>query len=643
MLNTGKYISLLMALIMAVACQDDDLGGGGQMGEAEVYHAGFTVTVASDGSRSASRAPSEGEYEAGTANENFIDIDGGDFQVLIFDKDDRYIATLENIEIKPEDYGTLKQYHVSGTVLAAPLDAVSRTFKVVMLANWQHQYITPVAGETRLSELAEQSTFSFDYDADQDIVKKPIPMFGVTNVLSGLQFFEGFNTDLGRLHMLRAYAKIRVRVAEGDFSARSVSLTLGNPSGFRAPKGVSRQDQYVHGSYAKDYYRTPTVPSAATTVLTRNIPFKKGSDNVWTLYLPEFQNLKDGSPLSEGERARIKIEFEGGEDDGYIDFKYYNDPPSYAGTDVKRGDHFDILRNTVYDFSVSKGAVIVDVQPFSQVELNPLFGLERDENGNIIVRDDNGDIIKIIEITGKELYFSDFDMYNLSGTGVFDEVGNVQMAYLDDGRMMVFTYASGTFKKDALSYADPSKEPVEQKKDPYMIRWEIYSYEALEKEQNLVRKMFLMEEFEEYRYDWADGKFWPVNLHNVYDDGATVIQRYRYASKADYDSGKDPQSISIDYYCTEDDKAKTYRYGNKIVTYYKAGVPFRKTEIVKKYEQGIDDYNDEAYVIDYYEMDEDGNYLEDEQGRRIPVYKRDENGDLIPIMVYKYYYTELDV
>lgn len=40
--------------------------------------------------------------------------------------------------------------------------------------------------------------------------------------------------------------------------------------------------------------------------------------------------------------------------------------------------------------------VVVDVQPFAQVDLNPDFGLTRDENGNILVRDKNGKLIKII-------------------------------------------------------------------------------------------------------------------------------------------------------------------------------------------------------------------------------------------------------
>lgn len=639
LIKIGKYIALTLAVIMAVSCADDNVGDMAPS-QAKMYHAGFTVTVASDSGR-ASRAPSEGEYEPGSADENFIDIDGEDFKVLIFDEENTYIATLENIIITPENLGTLKRYHVSGTVLAAAIDAVDRTFKVVMLANWgQENYPAPVAGQTKLGEIAASdcSVFQFDYDTDQDIVRKPIPMFGVTNLLKDLKFFDGFNTDLGNLHMLRAYAKIRIKIVEEDYKAENVKLTLGNPSGFRAPKGVTLQDQYVQGSYAKDYYRVPTVPSASTTVRRQDIPFKKGSDGFWTLYVPEFQNLNSsGQALSEGDRARIKIEFANAAP-AYIDFKYYNQPPSYAGDDVKLGDHFDLLRNTVYEFTVSKGAVFVDVQPYSLVELKPDFGLERDPDGNIVVRDENGDIVKIIELSGQELHLEDFKMYDLEGTGVYDENDNVQLVYLDDGRLMVFNYQTGKFLTDQAADATAVEINV-----PVMIRWELYSYESMVGAKNLVRTMFLMEEFEIYRYDWALGEFWPVNLHNVYDDGSTVIQRHTYASKEAFDRGDNPLSTSIDFRCTDTKYSPSYGYSDKIVRYYNHGDLIRQTRINKEYEQGVNDYNDDAYEIDHYEMDDEGNYLTDEHGRRIPVYKTDENGNLIPIMVNNYYFEELDL
>ena len=143
-------------------------------------------------------------------------------------------------------------------------------------------------------------------------------MFGVSNLISGQEFDPGWETDLGTLHMLRAYAKVRVRAHGDGLPITSVSLTRGNSRGYRAPLGVSRQDDYVHGSYARDYYRKPSVP-ADSEQLT-DIPFiHSDNDDLWTLYMPEFANLgldADGrpdprAPLADDSRARIKVTFDG--------------------------------------------------------------------------------------------------------------------------------------------------------------------------------------------------------------------------------------------------------------------------------------------------------------------------------------------
>lgn len=61
---------------------------------------------------------------------------------------------------------------------------------------------------------------------------------------------------------------------------------------------------------------------------------------------------------------------------------------------------YRLPRNTHVVVIITVGAtsmdVIVDVQPYAQVVLNPDFGLTRDEEGNILVRDKNGKLIKII-------------------------------------------------------------------------------------------------------------------------------------------------------------------------------------------------------------------------------------------------------
>ncbi len=413
MTTLAKYLTLLTVAVLSVSCSSHDidttvtpqpgLSAGGCM-------AGFTITLDSGGgdirSRLASRAPSEGDYEAGTSAENYIDIDGKDFRILFFDKEDRYIGALDNVLVIIESSdGSMKRYRVSGTVPVSVVDDAGQEFKMMMLANWRHDYPQPEKGST-LQDIASSTlaAYTFDYSDDQRVGReRPIPMFGVSNLISGQEFDPGWETDLGTLHMLRAYAKVRVRAHGDGLPITSVTLTRGNTRGYRAPLGVSRQGDYVHGSYARDYYRKPSVP-ADSEQLT-DIPFiYSDNDDIWTLYLPEFANLgldADGrpdprAPLADDSRARIRVTFDGHVGYEYVDFKYYSSPPAYAGEDAREGDHFDLLRNTVYDFTLRKHSgnaeadVEVDVQPYAEQVLRPGFGLMRDEMGDLMILPEKG-------------------------------------------------------------------------------------------------------------------------------------------------------------------------------------------------------------------------------------------------------------
>lgn len=69
------------------------------------------------------------------------------------------------------------------------------------------------------------------------------------------------------------------------------------------------------------------------------------------------------------------------------------------------GDYFDVLRNTIYDYTLTKSGVQepaevtieVDVQPYAELWLTPDFGLMRDEDGDLMVEleyDNDGNVIR---------------------------------------------------------------------------------------------------------------------------------------------------------------------------------------------------------------------------------------------------------
>ena len=396
LMQTAVAVMALVALSIVGACSSDVAGDEPcDVPREPVYKAGFYVTT---GDLRLSRAPVPGDYEAGTPLENYIDMDGKDFRIFMFDENDTYVGQLDDIMIRQTSSdGTFKTYLVSGVIPAAVPRELGGKLKVMMLANWRHTYPEPVAGRTTLAEIATDaaSMQEFIYPDDTQVgTDRLIPMFGITNLLTGLKFDPGWSTDLGTIHMLRAYAQVRVCAHAESLPITSVRLTKANKHLFRAPVGVGAQSDYVFDSYAKDYYRKPSVPSGTASVAEPVALAEK--DGMWRIYIPEFANLADPqnpqAPLAAGERCRIEVMFDGDVTTHYIDFKYYDDPPEYAG-DAKKGDHFDILRNNIYEYTLkrlggeSDVKVEVDVIPYSEVVLKPEFGFDRDNvTGWIILK-----------------------------------------------------------------------------------------------------------------------------------------------------------------------------------------------------------------------------------------------------------------
>lgn len=205
-------------------------------------------------------------------------------------------------------------------------------------------------------------------------------------------------SDLGTIHLLRAFAKVDVNIKFVDFAetpvVTSVSLTHSNSKGYKAPANVTKEEQYVTGSWLTDY--TPVnIPDDVTDIsLTLT---KDENTGHYVAYVPEYRNA-DANGNTIDNHSRIKINFTigdiavGGLDvEGYVDFRYSDNPPK----GVTPGQHFDIARNNWYKFNVTaKGKDIVwtvDVIPFTSIELNPNYGLEREVfTGYIMGKDKNG-------------------------------------------------------------------------------------------------------------------------------------------------------------------------------------------------------------------------------------------------------------
>ena len=118
---------------------------------------GFSFSIYLDsGDGTASRAPQDGEYDPGSGYENYIDINGEDFRVILYDTNDRWLATVTDPLFVPigDNFESAKRYLLKCDLARETAETinVAGALKLVVLANWRHQYPADLSKYT-LSEL----------------------------------------------------------------------------------------------------------------------------------------------------------------------------------------------------------------------------------------------------------------------------------------------------------------------------------------------------------------------------------------------------------------------------------------------------------------------------------------------------------
>lgn len=367
-------MALLLMVLIPVSCSDK-LDGTQEYGCCNV---GLRLTL---DEISSTKAPS-GSYDDGrsTPYENYINVAEQDFKVLLFEPIYPYklASEIQNIKINAveADRLTSKTYLLLGNV---PATMKSGSYKVVFLANWKgcgghYPAVTP--GITTIDDIANGS--SFNYAADFSLGPgRGIPMYGVKDC-ENLTFEKDLLTDFGRMHLLRAMAKVEVKASETGLPLKSATLTRSYNSGLAAPLKIYRQEDYVRGSYINDYLDSIHLPDTPSVI--ESLPFTKKDDGSFVIYLPEYDNTSASATASQ-----IHLVFDASDSfdeilyEEDIDFKYYSMQAALdAGKNL--GDKFDVKRNHCYIYTVTKKIdpgirIVVDVIPYSSVELDPEFGL----------------------------------------------------------------------------------------------------------------------------------------------------------------------------------------------------------------------------------------------------------------------------
>lgn len=305
---------------------------------------GFTLTAG----EVSSRAITEGDVP-GTGYENYIDIEGKDFRILLFDATkNTYLTTFEPTIIRATDNSQYPQtYYVEGE-----LPEAYSNFKLVVLANWgKDAYPTNLQeGVTTIDKVCT-STYTYNAANNTSIIpsaENKIPMYGVKNC-KDITLRADLLTDLGTVDLLRAMAKIEVKCSESleDITLTGVTLHHYNTSGMCAPKGIYDNTTDWNADTGTDCSHEIHLPENVTQ--GESLSFNKVGES-YIIYVPEFDNKTTGVTKSyisvsmeHADKSPVTLE------NTNIYFGEYN-----AEGTLQENTDFDIVRNHWYTYTINK-------------------------------------------------------------------------------------------------------------------------------------------------------------------------------------------------------------------------------------------------------------------------------------------------
>ena len=316
------------------------------------------------------------------AEENFININAGDYAVFIFDGAGNFVQRFEpgSVQLRKNPNGTV-EYTLSGVFYADdddfPIVDGKKQIRIAVAANWMIKfgnsfiYNNVESSLSTLTGLYEAANLTFTLpteptetaDVDYATFKSwipdgrttGIPMFGVSGPVE-LAKVMNFDTVEGgvdnSIYMLRSLAKIEVYDAVPDGKSAEIDrcvLTGYNTVGRYVPDGstADNSDWYKESIQVK----TPTLPGTVTTgtnlcFAKSKKSFKIGEESYadkdyFVVYVPEMD-------LTVGTRPVINVYLKGKSDPATIQLADYD-----GGKEpVANSAYTALLRNHSYRYNV---------------------------------------------------------------------------------------------------------------------------------------------------------------------------------------------------------------------------------------------------------------------------------------------------
>lgn len=354
MLKCFLHIGVVCVMLVGlVACTGSDENVQVQE-EKQLVEVGITLVV---DRKAESRGLTDGMDLNGTAGENYIDIENGDFRFYVFDTDNKPVSEIEVKNIAP--INELKSLYYVRAEMENPPGA---NFKLVVLANWEANGATyPTfsdAAITDMEALCEASQYYYKYDDIKETPfnpgqnEKSIPMYGV-HTYSGVTFHSDLETLLGEITLVRAMAKVEVKCEAEGYELVRAEMTHFSARGMAAPIRLYDDTENIKNKWAdhmhvdhKDVVNFGYIPF---------LPVVNGSEADSTaIYVPEYKNTGAEYPSF----ITVKLKKTGEEDaqakEYRIDFVDYVDGKPSSNI-------IDIWRNNYYQFVITAVGAGIDL------------------------------------------------------------------------------------------------------------------------------------------------------------------------------------------------------------------------------------------------------------------------------------------